>query len=205
MGRPLSRLPTLLTLFRIAMGPAIAALILWAATLLHVDRVLGGIVFALCLALFVLAALTDWLDGWLARKLNAVTPLGAALDHAADKVLISCVLLALAYAALPLSLVAAGVLILGRDVAVAGLREGIAAQGKSLPVSSLGKWKAAAEMAGIGAFLAYQAAALLSASADIVLGLNWAAIALLWAAAGLALVSGAQYLGALLSPAGRTQ
>ncbi len=198
-------LPTLLTLFRIVMGPAIAALILWAATILHSDRVLAGIVFALCLALFALAAASDWLDGWLARKLAAVTPLGAALDHAADKVLIACVLLALAYAALPLNLVAAGVVILGRDVAVAGLREGIAAQGKRLPVSSLGKWKAAAEMAGIGAFLAYQTAALLSASADIVLGLSWAAIALLWAAAGLALVSGAQYLGALLSPDDRTQ
>lgn len=198
-------LPTVLTLFRIAMGPAIAALVLWAATILYIDRVVAGIVFALCLALFMLAAATDWLDGYLARKLNAVTPLGAALDHAADKVLVTCVLLALAYAALPLNMVAAGVLILGRDVAVAGLREGIAAQGKTLPVSQLGKWKAAAEMAGLGAFLAYKTAALFSASAEIVLGLSGAALILLWSAAGLALVSGARYLGVLLSPDDRTQ
>jgi cardiolipin synthase (CMP-forming) len=197
--------PTLLTVFRIVMGPVIAGLVLWATGFFHVDRFVAGIIFALALGLFLLAAATDWLDGWLARKRNQVTPLGAALDHAADKVLITCVLVALAYAALPLTLVAAAVLILGRDVAVAGLREGIAAQGKSLPVSGLGKWKAAAEMAGVAAFLAYQSAALFSAGAALVLGLNWAALILLWAAAALALVSGAQYLGALFSPGGRTR
>lgn len=191
-------LPTLLTLFRMAMGPAIAALIFWAASVLYSDRLLAGFIFALCLVLFLLAAATDWLDGWLARKLDAVSPLGAALDHAADKVLITCVLVALAYAALPLPLVAASVLILGRDVAVAGLREAIAAEGKTLPVSALGKWKAAAEMAGVAAFLAYQTAALFSGSVFVVLGLNWGAHVLLWAAVALALVSGAQYVSALI-------
>ena len=197
-GSPPSLLPTLLTLFRIAMGPVIAALILWATANFHVDHLLAGVIYAAALVLFVLAAATDWLDGWLARKLNAVTPLGAALDHCADKVLITCVLVALAYAALPMGLVAAAVLILGRDVAVAGLREGISAQGKSLPVSQLGKWKAAAEMAGVGAFLAYCATALLLAPASIVIGLFWAARILIWTAAALALISGAQYVQTLL-------
>ena len=191
----------LLTVFRIVMGPVIAALVLWAANDLHTDPLLAGFIYALALILFVIAALTDWLDGYLARKLDAVTPLGAALDHSADKVLITCVLVALAYASLPLMLVAASVIILGRDVAVAGLREGISAQGKTLPVSQLGKWKAAAEMAGVGAFLAFQASALLSAPYQVVLGLDWAARLLLWSAAVLALVSGAQYLGALLKRA----
>jgi CDP-diacylglycerol--glycerol-3-phosphate 3-phosphatidyltransferase len=191
-------LPTLLTIFRIVMGPVIAALVLWAADVTYADRLLAGFIYALCLILFLIAAATDWLDGYLARKLGAVTPLGAALDHAADKVLITCVLVALAYAALPLMLVAAAVLILGRDVAVAGLREGISAQGKSLPVSQLGKWKAAAEMAGVGAFLAFQAAAILFAPASVIVGLDWAAALLLWSAAALALISGAQYVGALV-------
>lgn len=198
-------LPTLLTLFRMAMGPAIAGLILWAASVLYSDRLLAGFIYALSFMLFALAAASDWLDGWLARKLGAVTPLGAALDHSADKVLITCVLLALAYAALPLPLVAASVLILGRDIAVAGLREGIAAQGKSLPVNSLGKWKAAAEMAGVGAFLAFQTAALLLAPANAVFGLIWAAQFLIWTAAALALVSGAHYVAALINPGGRIQ
>ncbi len=194
----MSNIPTLLTVFRIAMGPVIAALILWAAAETYADRLLAGFIYALCVFLFALSAATDWLDGYLARKLNAVTPLGAALDHAADKVLITCTLVALAYAALPLWLVAAAVLILGRDVAVAGLREGIAAQGKTLPVSQLGKWKAAAEMAGVGAFLAFQACAILFAPQAAIDGLDWAARILLWAAAALALISGAQYVGALL-------
>jgi len=193
-----SAIPTLLTVFRIAMGPVVAGLVLWAANDLHKDPLLSGFIYVLAFILFLLAASTDWLDGYLARKWNAVTPLGAALDHAADKVLITCVLVALAYAALPMMLVAAAVLILGRDVAVAGLREGISAQGKSLPVSQLGKWKAAAEMAGVAAFLAFQAAALLGASANIVIGLDWAARVLVWSAAVLALASGAQYVGALL-------
>lgn len=193
-----SAIPTALTVFRIVMGPTIAALILVAASQHHVDPLLAGFVYALSLLLFVLASATDWLDGWLARKLDAVTPLGAALDHAADKVLVTCVLVALAYAALPLPLVAAAVLILGRDVAVAGLREGIAAQGKALPVSQLGKWKAAAEMAGISAFLAFQSAALLLAPEGVKVGLDLAARLLLWTAAALALISGGQYLGALL-------
>ncbi len=195
----------MLTVFRIAMAPVIAGLVLWAATLDHSDPPLAGLVYALALILFVIAALTDWLDGHLARKLDAVTPLGAALDHAADKVLVTCALVALAYAALPLALVAASVIILGRDVAVAGLREGISAQGKTLPVSQLGKWKAAAEMAGVGGFLAYQATALLAPAFDlsvnVVIGLDWAARIFLWSAAVLALVSGAQYLGALLKRA----
>lgn len=182
-----------LTLFRIAMGPVIAGLILWAAAETYADRLLAGFIYALCLILFLLAAVTDWLDGALARKLDAVTPLGAALDHTADKVLIVCVLLALAYAALPLGLVAAAVIILGRDVAIAGLREGLSQSGRALPVNQLGKWKAAAEMSGVAAFLGFQAAAILFAPQSLVTGLDYAARILLWAAALLALISAGIY------------
>jgi CDP-diacylglycerol--glycerol-3-phosphate 3-phosphatidyltransferase len=189
----------LLSLFRLAMGPVIGALILWAASELYVDRQRAGVIYALCFGLFVLAAASDWLDGYLARKLNAVTPLGAALDHAADKVLIACILLALAYAALPLHLVAAALIILGRDIALAGLREGLAAAGKRIPVGELGKWKAAAQMAGVGAFLAFQSGALLTGPEALVQGLGWAASLLLWAAAALSLVSAGQYASALSS------
>jgi CDP-diacylglycerol--glycerol-3-phosphate 3-phosphatidyltransferase len=194
-------LQTLLTLFLIAMGPVIAGLILWAAAETYADRLLAGFIYALCLILFVLASITDWVDGWLARKLDAVTPLGAALDHTADKVLIVCVLVALAYAALPLGLVAATVVIIGRDVAIAGLREGLSQSGRALPVNQLGKWKAAAEMAGVGAFLGFQAAAILFAPASVVLGLDCAARILLWGAAALALISAGIYVGAAVKRA----
>lgn len=193
----MKRLPTLLTIFRIAMGPVIAGLILWATNFVHIDPYLGGFVYAACLVLFVIAAATDWLDGYIARKYDAVTPLGAALDHAADKVLIICVLVALANAVLPTLLVLAAVIIIGRDVAIAGLREGLSAQGKPLPVSQLGKWKAAAEMAGVAAVLAYQTFALLQSSASVVIGLYWASHILLWTAALLAVISGALYVASI--------
>ncbi len=198
-------LPTLLTVFRIVMGPSIAGLILWASQVTFSDRALAAQLYVIALFAFGLAAASDWLDGWLARRLGMVTHLGAALDHAADKVLITCVLVALAYAALPMPLVAAAILILGRDVAVAGVREAIGALGQALPVSRLGKWKAVAEMAGVGGFLAFQAAALYNLSAEVVLNLNRAAQVLLWAAAALALVSGADYAAKLVSRDGRTQ
>lgn len=194
----MKRLPTILTLFRIAMGPVIAGLILWAAAETYADRLLAGFIYALCLILFLLASATDWLDGWLARKFDAVTPLGAALDHTADKVLIVCVLVALAYAALPLGLVAATVLILGRDVAIAGLREGLSQSGRTLPVNQLGKWKAAAEMSGVAAFLGFQSAAILLGPQSLVDGLEMAARILLWAAAALALISAGIYAAAAL-------
>ncbi|MGE0595821.1 MAG: CDP-diacylglycerol--glycerol-3-phosphate 3-phosphatidyltransferase [Hyphomonadaceae bacterium] len=194
-------LPTILTIVRLCLGPVIAGLVLWAAASLYTDRLLSGFIYALACILFVLAALTDWVDGWLARKLDAVTALGAALDHCADKVLIVCALVALAYASLPMELVVAAIIILGRDVLIAGLREGLANAGRTLPVSALGKWKAAAEMAGVATFLAYQAAALLSAAPRLILGLDWAAHGLLWAGAGLAVISGAAYVRTVLQPA----
>ncbi|MEQ1618524.1 MAG: CDP-diacylglycerol--glycerol-3-phosphate 3-phosphatidyltransferase [Terricaulis sp.] len=198
-------LPTLLTLFRIAMGPTIAGLILWASQVTFSDRTLAAQLYVASLFVFGLAAASDWLDGWLARKLGMVTRLGAALDHSADKVLITCVLVALAYADLPMPLVVAAIIILGRDVAVAGVREALGARGEALPVSSLGKWKAVVEMAGVGAFLAFQASVLYNSSADLVHSLNRAAQVLLWTAAALALVSGADYAAKLVSRGGRTQ
>jgi CDP-diacylglycerol--glycerol-3-phosphate 3-phosphatidyltransferase len=197
---PRSIWPTTLTVTRMVLGVAIAALVLWASTFLYTDRVIAGLIYAMALMVFLIAAATDWLDGYLARKLDAVTAFGAALDHSADKVLITCVLVALAFAALPFDLVAAAIIILGRDVAVAGLREGLSAVGRAMPVSGTGKWKAAAEMAGVGAFLAYQAVALLSDAASLIIGLELAAQILLWAAALLALVSAAQYVRAAMQP-----
>lgn len=197
----MKQLPTLLTLARLLLGPVVAGLVLWAASVTYADPLLAGFIYGLSLIVFALAALTDWLDGWLARKFDAVTPLGAALDHVADKVLVACALVALAYAALPLHLVIAAVIILSRDIAIAGLREGISARGGSLPVSQYGKWKAAAEMAGVCAMLAFLAAARLQTSIGIVMGLDWAARILIWAAAALALASAAHYAATALRKA----
>lgn len=198
-----ARLPMALTLARIAAGPIVAALVLWAESFVFADRALAAILYLGASALFILAALSDWLDGYLARKLNAVSPLGAALDHGADKVLAVCVLLALAYAAMPLNLVIAAILLLGRDVAVASLREGLSASGRAPPVGRLGKWKAALTMAGIAALLLMKGAALAAAPDSVFLALFYAAHALLWIAVALALWSGAGYAAAALKAPGR--
>jgi len=195
-----SNLPMQLTLARLAAGPLIAALVLWAnAEMFTRGATVSGLIYAAAAALFALAALTDWLDGYLARRMNAVTPRGAALDHVADKVLVALALGALAYAALPLDLVIAALVLIGRDLAVAGLRESAAGQGRPVPVDGYGKIKAAAAMIGVTAFLAYQTAGLLGGGVFALEALIWIARTLLWTAAALALWSGARYARAALT------
>ncbi|MEJ0061350.1 MAG: CDP-diacylglycerol--glycerol-3-phosphate 3-phosphatidyltransferase [Terricaulis sp.] len=188
-----SNLPMTLTLSRIIAGPVIAGLVLWGETLVFDDRARAALLFACAAALFIAAALTDWLDGYLARKLKAVTPLGAALDHCADKVLVTCALVALAFHSLPLNLVVAAILLLGRDVTISGLREGLAASGRTLPVSWMGKWKAAATMIGVAALLIEEAAFLYVAPDALYIAAAWTGRIMIWAAVSLALVSGWQY------------
>jgi CDP-diacylglycerol--glycerol-3-phosphate 3-phosphatidyltransferase len=192
----------MLTLARMLAGPVVAVLVLWAAHLAYVDPPRAGVIYGWATGVFALAALTDWLDGWLARKLGATSVLGAALDHAADKVLVASALAALAYAALPVDLVLASVLLLGRDAAVAGLREGLSASGRAPGVGALGKWKTAAALCGVTVVLAQQSAALAGASPGMVQALAWGGAALVWAAVALALISGAIYAAAALRPAG---
>ncbi|MEM8786310.1 MAG: CDP-alcohol phosphatidyltransferase family protein, partial [Pseudomonadota bacterium] len=97
----------------------------------------------LAFCLFVTAAVTDFLDGYLARRWQAATALGAALDPIADKVLIAVTLIMLAGTDLlgGLHLIPAAV-ILGREFLVAGLRESLAlTRGRSLPILDIAKWK----------------------------------------------------------------
>lgn len=196
-----SPLPMMLTIARIAAGPVIAGVVLWAETQVYADPDTAAMLFLAAGLLFAAAAITDFIDGYLARKLNAVTPLGAALDHCADKVLVTCVLVALAFQSLPMNGVIAAVLILGRDVFVAGLREGLSASGRKLPVSWTGKWKATAEMVAITALILEEAAFLYVAPNAVYLPLAWGGRVLLWLAAALALVSAAQYVEAALKKA----
>jgi CDP-diacylglycerol--glycerol-3-phosphate 3-phosphatidyltransferase len=105
-------------------------------------------------ALFVLAAVTDKIDGWLARRTGTVTALGRALDPLADKLLVACALVAFVRLGVPgveAWMVAA---ILGREVLVTALRSYAGRRGRPLPVSGLGKWKTTFQMAFVAAVLA---------------------------------------------------
>ncbi|MDQ6965885.1 MAG: CDP-diacylglycerol--glycerol-3-phosphate 3-phosphatidyltransferase [Mariprofundaceae bacterium] len=96
---------------------------------------------------FILAAVTDWLDGYLARKMNQSTPFGAFLDPVADKLLVTTALVLLVEDDRAPALLAA--IIIGREIVISALREWLAQVSSIVHVSQLGKWKTAAQMAAI--------------------------------------------------------
>ncbi len=99
--------------------------------------------------IFTLAAVTDWFDGWLARKLNQTSAFGAFLDPVADKLMVAAALIIL----LQLGRVDAivSLIIIGREIAISALREWMAILGasKSIAVSMVGKFKTASQMIAI--------------------------------------------------------
>lgn len=197
-----SALPNAVTLARLAAAPVVGGLLLWAgATTFDAGRSGPALIYGAALAVFALAALSDWLDGAMARRMGATSPLGAALDHAADKALTSAALIALAATALPFDLVVAAAIIVVRDVAVAGLREGLSLGGRALPVDGLGKIKTVAALTAIGAAIAVQLVALTipaGSGFSLIDALGLFTRAALWATATLAVWSGVGYLRAAL-------
>ena len=137
-------------------------------------------------AVFAAAALSDFLDGWLARRLDQHSLLGRILDPIADKLLVAAALVMLgADGRAP---VIAVVAILCREFLVSGLREALAGA-VALPVQPLAKWKTASQMTAIGVLLLAPAAAPLlpggigPALAHAGEGLLWLAAVLTWASA----------------------
>ncbi len=98
---------------------------------------------------FVFAAVTDWFDGWLARKLNQTSAFGAFLDPVADKLMVAAALIVLVEYDRTNTLIA--FIIIGREIAISALREWMAKIGasKSVAVSFIGKLKTAAQMTAI--------------------------------------------------------
>ena len=134
-------IPTLLTWARIAAIPLIIGVYYLDWQTATQNRV--------ATALFVLFALTDWLDGWLARKLNQTSAFGAFLDPVADKFLICASLLVLLDHNRVDSLIA--LIIIGREIAISSLREWMAHIGasRSVAVHMIGKVKTTVQMVSI--------------------------------------------------------
>src|SRR5512135_1570746 len=128
-ANPIFNLPNILTLMRIAAIPLLVVLLMspsqpagfWAA------------------ALFALASITDWLDGYLARRMGIVTVFGKFLDPIADKLIVMAALIMI----LPFSRVPAWMVlvILGREIIITGLRGLASTEGIVIPASNLGKFK----------------------------------------------------------------
>ncbi len=101
---------------------------------------------------FLVAAVTDWFDGRLARRWDVVTKLGSFLDTTADKLLVSTAILGLVAVNRASSWVA--LVIIGREFAILGLRAAVAAGGTQFETSMLGKWKATVQFAAMALAMA---------------------------------------------------
>jgi cardiolipin synthase len=170
-------LPTLLTWARIVAIPLIVGVFY-----LELDTATRNLVAT---AMFVVFALTDWLDGWLARRLNQTSSFGAFLDPVADKMLVCASLLVLVHLHRADAFVA--LVIIGREIAISALREWMAQIGASRSVAMLGKVKTTVQMLAIP-FLLYDG--LLFGVVDTRI---WGTL-LIWLAAVLTIWSMAYYL-----------
>jgi cardiolipin synthase (CMP-forming) len=169
-------LPNLLTLSRIAAIPLVVACF-W------LDHGWAQWVSA---SLFAIACITDWFDGYFARRYHQISRFGRFLDPIADKLLVAAALVMLVDSGTLKGLnVLAALIILAREILVSGLREFLAELRVGLPVSQLAKWKTGVQMVAIAFLLVGDAAAPVITD----LGL-W----LIWIAAGLTLITGYDYL-----------
>ena len=138
-------IPNILTLLRLALLPLFI--------LVFYLPMQGS--YAICAVIFVLAALTDWIDGYLARKLNQESAFGRFCDPVADKLMVMLALMVLVqyYATVWFTLPA--MIIVGREFVISALREWMAELGKRahIAVSYIAKIKTAAQMVAIGTLL----------------------------------------------------
>jgi cardiolipin synthase len=205
-------LPNLLTILRLLAAPGVAIMFLyfsrpfadWAA-----------------LILFLSAAMTDWLDGHLARRWRQETRLGAMLDPIADKAMVVIALMVIVgYSSMSPWLVLPATFILFREVFVSGLREFLGDTAGTLKVTKLAKWKTTAQMVAIsvlfaqGIFEHYLVMSSMGMGDEIIgqvmtgaiadeIGLRWnfhgmvwsgqIGLGLLWIAAALTLITGWDY------------
>lgn len=179
----ITSLPNILTLSRIAAIPLIVALF-------FVD---GSTARQAALAVFVLAALTDYFDGRLARSRGEQSAFGRFMDPVADKLLVVALLvLVIAFDPVSGATVIAALVIIAREFLVSGLREFLAAlDAGGVPVSRLAKWKTAAQMAALGFLVLGDA----GPAAVPVMAIGEA---LMWLAAVLTMVTGWGYVRASL-------
>ena len=177
----------MLTYGRCAAVPAVVACFFWDGEFSanhHVARWVA-------LAIFIVAAITDYADGWVARTYHQATALGRMLDPIADKLLVAaCLLLLAADSTIAGWSLWAAVIILCREILVSGLREFLAELRVSVPVTKLAKWKTTLQLTALGFLIAGPA------GERVLPGCTMIGLTLLWAAALLTLYTGWDYFRA---------
>ena len=143
----LTSLPNLLTLMRIVLIPVLIAVFYLPFAGAHTAAAV----------IFALACITDWLDGFLARRLKQMSPFGAFLDPVADKLLVASTLLLLVSAKDINYIVLPAIVIVGREIVVSALREWMAEVGSraSVAVGYIGKIKTAMQMSALILLVAF--------------------------------------------------
>ena len=171
-------IPNLLTLARVALIPVLVMLAYWPVAFGLQNRLVAGI--------FLIAAITDWFDGYLARAWNQTSAFGRFLDPVADKLMVAAALVVLVQWHPNVFMVIAAIVIISREITISALREWMAEIGKraNVAVSSIGKWKTTAQMAAITVLLLRDPR------------LDWPGYILLYVAVGLTLWSMIIYLKA---------
>ncbi len=173
-------IPNFVTGLRIVLTPLIA-FVIWQPQ----DPFLA----ALGLFLFIIASASDWLDGYLARQMNIVSPVGRMLDPIADKLLVAACLLALASSRVADALfLVPALIILMREILVSGLREHLAGSKVVMPVSLAAKWKTAVQMTALGVLIG---APMLGSAGKIVA--ETGGLILLWVATAMTVQTGVMY------------
>ena len=186
-------LPNILTLSRIVTVPVLVALLWWP----HWE--LG---YGIAFAVYSLMGFTDYFDGYVARAQGTVSKLGIFLDPIADKIMVAAVILVLSAQGVLTGPyvgdlhVAAGLIILIREIAVSGLREFLGGLRVSMPVSQLAKWKTAFQMVSLGALILGNALPHWSVSiGELEANLpHTVGLVTLWGAAVLTVITGWDYL-----------
>ena len=176
-------IPNLLTMGRIAAIPVVVGCV-------YVQSILDGPLWLrwVALAVFIGAAITDWLDGYYARIWDQQSAFGRMLDPIADKLLVaSCLLMLAADNSIHGWTLWAAVVILCREILVSGLREYLAALRVSVPVTTLAKWKTTVQLVAIGFLIAGEAGEQLIPATTLI------GIVLLWISAIVTIYTGWDY------------
>jgi CDP-diacylglycerol--glycerol-3-phosphate 3-phosphatidyltransferase/cardiolipin synthase len=175
-------LPNVLTYGRLVAVPVVVAFLFWPQ-----------VAWArwTALAIYTLAAITDFFDGYLARAWSQQSSLGRMLDPIADKLLVAAVLLALtADGTISGPSLWAAIVILCREILVSGLREYLAELQVPVPVTAVAKWKTTVQLISLGFLIAG------TAGEAVLPGSTKVGIVLLWIAAILTLYTGWDYMKA---------
>ncbi len=147
-------IPNALTIARIGLASLVFFILAWTAGVFPGQSAAPNedaraTLLIASFVIFAVAAITDYFDGYLARKLNATSPWGVILDPIADKIAIAAAILGLVVLEPSGAIAIPGFVILFREMFVSGMREGLAPRGIKLPVTMLAKWKTTVQLVAL--------------------------------------------------------